>query len=130
MNNIIFTADETLYVKAKEYCRKLKPELRDDLFYALLDWCDQHDEIRNRLAKKTDAYDVLYIDKNGKSHEESFTIHNGGDPYRLARKRYIELLSDSVQVAELRHRPNPYLSGPERMGHLILSYEKNEETKS
>lgn len=126
MNNIIFTADETLYVKAKEYCRKLKPELRGDLFYALLDWCDQHNEIVNSLAKKADTYDILYIDKDGKSHKESFTAHNGENPYSLARQRYSELLSESVQVAELRHCPNPYLSGPERMGHLILSYENKE----
>lgn len=128
MNKSVFTVDEILYLKAKEYTRKCKPEMRGDLFYALLDWCDQHQEILESIARKEDTYDVLYIDKDGLSHTESFTGCSEGNPHRLARQRLSELIDDNIQVAELRHRPNPYISGTERMGRLILSYE-NENNK-
>lgn len=128
MNKSVFTVDEILYLKAKEYTRKCKPEMRGDLFYALLDWCDQHQEILESIARKEDTYDVLYIDKDGLSHTESFTGYSEGNPHRLARQRLSELIDDNIQVAELRHRPNPYISGTERMGRLILSYE-NENNK-
>lgn len=121
-----FNIDERLYLEAKKYCRKCNPEMRGDLFYTLLDWCDQHQEILESIARKEDTYDVLYIDKDGMSHEESFCGYSEGNPHRLARQRLSELIDEGVQVAELRHRPNPYISGPERIGRLILGYEKEE----
>ena len=121
-----FNIDERLYLEAKKYCRRCKPEMRGDLFYTLLDWCDQHQEILESIARKEDTYDVLYIDKDGVSHEESFSGFSEGNPHRIARQRLSELIDENIQVAELRHRPNPYITGPERMGSLILSYEKEE----
>lgn len=119
-----FNTDETLYLKAKKYIRKTKPENRGDLFYALLDWCDNHQEILKSIACKEDTYDVLYIDKDGVSHKESFCGWADGNPQRFARQRYHYLIDSGAQVIELRHRPNPYICGPERNGSLILSYEK------
>ena len=119
-----FSIDEKLYLEAKKYCRKCKPEMRGNLFYALLDWCYQHQEILESIARREDTYDILYINKDGFSHKESFSGHSEGNPHRLARQRFSELIAEGVQVAELRHRPNPYISGPERDGSLILSYGK------
>ena len=79
-----------------------------------------------RLAQKNDVYDVVYIDNMGNAHRETFTATGGQNPYQNARKKYGELLGQSVQVAELRRRPNPYLSGQDRMGAVILSYERKE----
>lgn len=120
------TVDERLFLEAKKYCRTRKPEERGDFYYTLLDWCDQHKEITNSLAQKNDVYDVVYIDNMGNAHRETFTATGGQNPYQNARKKYGELLGQSVQVAELRRRPNPYLSGQDRMGAVILSYERKE----
>lgn len=123
-NNINLTVDEVLYQKAKEYCRKLNPEARGDIYYALLDWCDQHKDIAESLTKKYDIYVVVYIDCNGDSHREEFVSCNGENPFKFARQRYGELLKRNVEVMEFRRCPNPYLSYPSRLGELILSYER------
>lgn len=120
------TVDERLYLEAKRYCRSLKPEKRGDFYYVLLDWCDRHQEITDALAKRHTVYEIAYIDSSGNSHNETFTPVNGENPYPYARKRYGELLGESVLVAELRRLPNPYLSGPDRMGAVIMSYEQKE----
>lgn len=117
------TVDEILYQKAKEYCRTLKFEQRGDLYYALLDWCDKHDDIKENLAKKYDKYELVYIDKNGESHREEFMSEHGENPYKIAKERCSELFNESIQVIEFRHCPNPYLSYPDRMGSLIFSKE-------
>lgn len=120
--------EERLYIEAKRYCRQAKPEARGDLFYALLDWCDKHQEVRESIARKEDTYDIAYIDRDGVSHKESFTVFDGGNPYSMARARYSEILKMHPLALELRHRPNPYICGPERMGGVILSYEEKGET--
>lgn len=125
MGEVKLSADENLYVKAKEYCRKTKPEFRGDLFYALLDWCDQHDEIRESLGRKYDTYTVEYVDNDGKAHRESFNVFDGGNPHHLARQRYSEVLERiDPKVIELRRSPNPWLPGQYRLGMLIMSHEK------
>ena len=124
MSDTNFSVDEKLYLEAKKYCRTCRPEMRGNLFYVLLDWCDRHQEILESIARKKDTYDILYINKDGFPHKESFSGYSAGNPHRLARQRFSELLDEGVQAAELRHRPNPYISGPERNGSLILSYEK------
>lgn len=125
-NGVDLTIDQELYIRAKEYIRRTKPENRGELYYTLLDWCDKHQDVRESVARVMDTYDVYYIDKNGVSHLESFTIGCGYNPYSFARKRYGELLSEQIQAVELRHRPNPYIAGPERMGRLIFSYDMDD----
>lgn len=124
MDKSKLSADERLYLEAKRYCRRIKAEERGDLYYALLDWCDKHQDVLESLARAEDTYDVVYIDHAGESHQETFTEFSGGNPYRLARTRYGEILNSHPLALELRHRPNPYISGPARMGGLILSYEE------
>lgn len=112
-------------IKLYEYIRKNSRKMpHDDLYYNLLDWADQHQEIQEILAKRNDKYEVCYIDSStGESKRKTFTVMDGGNPHRLARQFYEKILN-TVDVAELRHLPNPYISGPERIGMLILSYEK------
>ena len=124
MDKVNFTVDEVLYQKAKEYCRKLKPEARGDFYYALLDWCDQRKDIMDSLAKKYDKYEIVYIDQYGKSHREEFTYCEHKNTYMVARERCTELIGDNVECLELRHCHNPYLGYPYRLGELILSYER------
>lgn len=119
-------ADEQLYEKAKEYCRRLKPEMRGDIYYALLDWCDRRKDIVESLAKKNDKYQILYISDDGVSHIEEFSTAGYENPYLAARRRYGEIIQKDTQVAELRHCPNPYIHGIERLGSLIFSYEREE----
>lgn len=124
MNKTNFTADEILYQKAKEYCRKLNPEARGDFYYALLDWCDQRKDIVDSLAKKYDKYEIVYIDQYGESHREEITYCEYENTYMIARERYMKLIGDNAECIELRRCPNPYLSYPYRLGGLILSYER------
>lgn len=112
-------------IKLYEYIRENSKKIpRAELYYYLLDWADQHPEIQEEFARRCEAYEVCYIDSlSGESHRKIFKSVNGSNPYTSARRFYGEIL-DTVDVAELRHLPNPYLSGPERMGRLILTYEK------
>lgn len=112
-------------IKLYEYiCNNSRKMPHDDLYYNLLDWKDNHPEIREELARRNDTYEVCYIDSlTGESNREIFKGTNDGNPYILARKFYGEIL-DMVDVAELRRLPNVYDFGENRMGKLILSFEK------
>lgn len=117
-------------MKLYEYVRRNSRKMpHDELYYYLLDWADQHNEIQKELAMKYDTYEVCYIDSlTGESNKKTFKNVNGNNPYFDARRFYGEIL-DTVDVAELRHLPNPYISGPERMSRIILSYDKDEKVK-
>lgn len=112
-------------IKLYEYIRRNSRKMpHDELYYYLLDWADQHRDIQEEIARRYDAYEVCYIDSmTGQSERKTFKGENGNNPYFDARRFYGEIIN-IADVAELRHLPNPYISGPERMGRLILSYEK------
>ena len=126
MEKPLLSVDERLYVQARDYCRKLKPEARGTLYYVLLDWCDSHQEIRKSLEKKHDAYEVKYLDADGRAYAESFDMTNGDNPYTLARTRYGELLKMGMPLIELRRKLNPFSSGINRMSMVILHHEKEQ----
>lgn len=126
MKESISSIDENLYLKAKECCRKIPPEARGELYYLLLDWCDKRQDILQSLAQKNDKYELAYA-LNGEFHHEIFSTRSGNNPYAAARYKYLKLLTAGVDCIELRQLPNPYLSGEDRYGRLILSYDSGSE---
>lgn len=111
-------------IKLYDYIRHNSFKMpHDDLYYLLLDWADQHQEIQDELVNLNDRYQVCYIDSfTGKSEQIIFTSENGKNPYAEARKFYREILG-MVDCAELWRLANPYLPGKSRRGELIMSFE-------
>lgn len=126
-------SDELLYIAASAYCKDaaLGKREKGDLYYALLNWRDTHDQVRENLARLNDTYEVCWYE-NGQPHREVFNVLAGDgsptNPYIDARMRYGNLVQTSgVEYAELRMYPNEYKSGPERNGRLLETYERKED---
>lgn len=116
--------DKKLYSMIRKNSRKMP---HDDLYYALLDWADQHPEIQDELARENDCYIVKYVDKiSGDGMERKFTTENYQNPYRSAMDFYNTIIG-LADVAELWMKGNPFLPGQYRYSHLIKSYEHKGE---
>lgn len=61
--------DVTLY---EEFKNKARTMPHDELYYALLDWADQHQEVKEEYIKSIDTYEVRYIHKNGEHISKLF----------------------------------------------------------
>lgn len=124
---MVKNCDTILY---KLICEKSKNMPHDEMYYALLDWADQHQEVREQLAMDEDEYYVEYILKSGEKGYKSFKINNccEHNPYIEARIFYGKI-KENCTCCELWHKPNPYIMGVDRKGKLILSYDVDEEKK-
>lgn len=112
-------------IKVYEYIRKNSQNmLHDDLYYILLDWADQHQEIQKELANYYSAYRVCHIDSNGKSYDLTFKGSEYDNPHKEARTYYHNIIEDGAEVAELWYCLNPYEVGEYRKGKLITSFER------
>lgn len=106
--------DLTLY---EEFKNKSKSMSHDELYYALLDWADQHNkDIREEFIKSIDTYEVRYITKSGEHISKFFKAKEYNNPYIEARKFVNEIL-DSCECLEFWHKGNPAIGTSE----LILS---------
>lgn len=123
---MIKDCDITLYEIVRQ---KTKNMPRDELYYALLDWADQHEEVQQEVAKNHDTYTVDYIIKQSdgaeKAYSRIFTNKGYENPCRSAREFYYKITEDAI-YAELRRNPNPYLR-EDRLSKIICKY-LNEET--
>lgn len=112
-------------IKLYEYIRKNSKNMyHDDLFYLLLDWADQHQEIQNELSKYYASYKVDYIDSDGESHSHIFKGSEFENPQKEARAYYHNIITKGIEIAELWYCPNPYEIGEARKGKLITFFEK------
>lgn len=130
-NNSERFSDELLYVVSTAYCKEaaLGKTPKNDLYYALLNWRDTHDQVRKNCAMLADTYEVCWYE-NGQPHQEVFNVLTrkcSCKPYVDARMFYGQIIQMSgVECAELRMCPNEFKSGPERNGRLIASFEKED----
>lgn len=130
-NNSDRFPDELLYVVSGAYCKEaaLGKAPKTDLYYALLNWKDTHDQVRENCAKLADTYEVCWYE-NGQPHQEVFNVLTrecNCNPYIDARIFYEQLIQTSgVKCAELRMCPNEFESGPERNGRLIANFKKED----
>lgn len=124
---MIKNCDTILYKLIRE---KSKNMPHDEMYYALLDWADQHQEVRDQLAMDEDEYYVEYILNNGEKGHKSFKACNccGHHPYIEARIFYGKI-KENCACCELWRKPNLYIMGADRKGKLILSYDVDEEKK-
>lgn len=121
-----FMVNEKLYLNAKKYARECKEENRGDLYYILLDWCDQQGTIlQDSVYKKTDVYTIEYQRNDGEIHTESFKYKDEFyNPYTDALNRFNELIIDGNPYVSLTLTRLPYLS-PEGMNtNVLFSYGK------
>ncbi len=101
----VLECDITLFTLLK---KKSVSMPHDELYYALLDWADQHKDIRDAVAKAKDSYTVNYIKLNNDSGSQTFTRKDWDNPF-LAARRYYARIYDECSVMELWHDPNPAL---------------------
>ena len=106
MSNLdILKCDVTLL----DASNKVKDSMpHDSLYYALLDWSDQHQDVRQEYIKKIDKYIVSYGDRYGNYVEEEFTSSRYDDPYKAARSFYM-IHKDDSEIIELRRAAHPYI---------------------
>lgn len=116
-----FTIDEKLYLEAKKYIKECKEENRGNLFYTLLDWCDQQStSLQNSVYEKTDVYTIEYQGNDGEIHTESFKYKGKRyNPYTDALNHFNNLIIDGNLYVSLILTRLPYLS-PEGMNTTVL----------
>lgn len=97
------------------------PPPKNDLYYTLLDWCDQHPEIRQEFLKNTETYTVEYTKEDDWS-EKIFTPKDYSNPY-LAARRFIsqELKLNPNLRFELWLNPNPHRDALNCLGRVVWS---------
>lgn len=105
--------DVTLY---EEFKNKARTMPHDELYYALLDWADQHKDVKEEYIKSIDAYEVRYIHKNGEHISKLFKAKEYPNPYSEARKLVGEVWDD-CECLEFWHKGHPAIGTSE----LILS---------
>ena len=120
------TINERLYLNAKKYARECKEENRGDLYYILLDWCEQQGQrLQNSVYKKTDVYIIEYQRNDGEICTESFKYKDEFyNPYTDALNRFNELIIDGNPYASLTLTRLPYLSLEGMNTNILFSYGK------
>lgn len=120
-------SDELLFVTATEYCRNLPAERRGNLFYALLNWKDKHQDIQQRCARISTEYEVRWYEKGAtqgkiKTFNASNSKHN---PMRDARVFYSQLYDNpNIACAELRLKNNDFIPGRDGLGGIVDSFDR------
>lgn len=94
--------DLMLYKIIKERSKKMP---RDLLYYVLLDWADQHEEVKKEYLKSIDTYVVSYLTEDGKIIDKVFTSENYLNPYVSAKKFYDEKIKEypSIELWQKGH---------------------------
>lgn len=76
-NNSERFSDELLYVVSTAYCKEaaLGKTPKSDLYYALLNWRDTHDQVRKNCARLADTYEVCWYENGQPIKRYSTSSH-------------------------------------------------------
>ena len=106
----------------KEICKHSVSMEHNSLYYALLDWKDQHQEVRKEVEKRYDSYTVKHCNAAGET-VKVFSADTYENPFYAAYHNYNTICDEHGSVTELWKDPNPTSASEERRGKLLYSKE-------